>query len=349
MKILINTPNWRNPKRGGVNSHFYGLRPYWTEDVRYNIIGRRNGAKGRGKYWLPWDIVKTIAKILAYRPDIFMVNPSLGKTALFRDSIFVNIAHSLGRKVVVHMHGFDVDYAKELDVQKFVKQFNRADAFIVLSSPIKKQLEEWGITKPIYLSTTKVDDRLVEGYDNSKRDGKIKRILYLGRVEKAKGIFISIDIYALLQQKYPDLEYRVVGEGSDLENAKRYAKEKDVKNIVFTGVLTSNDLKEQFVGSDLYLFTSYHEGMPTSVLEAMCFGLPIVTRPVGGLVDFFENGEMGQMVDSFDATDFIEPIEDLMSNQEKAKRISDYNYQYGRDHFLASNVAVKIQNILKQI
>lgn len=38
----------------------------------------------------------------------------------------------------------------------------------------------------------------------------------------------------------------------------------------------------------MYLFLSYTEGMPTVVLEAMIFGLPIFTRKVGGLIDFFE-------------------------------------------------------------
>lgn len=349
MKILINTPNWKNPKRGGVNSHYYGLRPYWTEDVRYNIVGKRNGPEGTGKYWLPWDIIKTTVKIIFYRPNVFVVNPSLGESAIKRDSIFVNIAHALGRKVVVHFHGFNVNYAPKIDVHVFLKKFRHANGFIVLSNSIKRQLEEWGVSRPIYLSTTKVDDRMIEGYDINQREGKIKNVLYLGRVEKEKGIYISLDVYALLQQKYPDLSFTVVGAGKELEKAKQYAEKKSIKNIIFTGSLTGKALTEQFKNADLYLFTSFHEGMPTSVLEAMCFGLPIITRPVGGLVDFFENGKMGQMVDSFEAVDFLDPIERIISSPQTAKEMSVFNNIYGKEHFMASNVAINIQNILKKV
>ena len=108
-------------------------------------------------------------------------------------------------------------------------------------------------------------------------------------------------------------------------------------------------MTDQFRAADLYLFTSYHEGMPTSVLEAMCFGLPIVTRPVGGLVDFFENGKMGQMVDSFNAEDFIAPIENLLHYPGDVKRIINYNSQYGRTHFLASKVARHIEHQIHKL
>ena len=101
MRILINTPNWKKPYLGGVASHFYGLKPYWTENVKYNIIGSR-GKENTGKYWLPWDLVKTFFKILIFNPDVVMVNTSLGKNALRRDSIFMNLAHAMGKKAVVH-------------------------------------------------------------------------------------------------------------------------------------------------------------------------------------------------------------------------------------------------------
>lgn len=348
MRILINTPNWKRPELGGVANHYYGLRPYWTENVRYNIVGSRN-KPGTGKYWLPYDLIKTVFKILFFRPNVVMVNTSLGNNALRRDAIFMNLAHAMGKKVVVHFHGFNVNYAKEINVPRFLEMFQNASGFIVLSNAIKKQLEDWGVRQSIYLSTTKVDERMLDGFDMSCRNGEIKNVLYLGRMEREKGIYISLDIYKLLQQEHPELQFTVVGNGSELEAAKCYAGERGINNITFTGALTGKALSEQYQKADLYLFTSFHEGMPTSVLEAMCFGLPVVTRPVGGLVDFFENGKMGQMVDSFDAVDFVQPIEDLLKKPLEVKAMSEYNHDYGVSHFLASNVAMHIEQILREL
>lgn len=345
MKILINTPNWKKPYLGGVASHYYGLKPFWTENVRYNIIGSRN-REGRGKYWLPWDLVKTFFLILFFQPDKVVVNTSLGANALKRDSIFTNLAHLLGKKVVVHIHGFNVNFAQKIDPNNFKQLFCHASSFIVLSSAIQRQLTEWGVAQPILLSTTKVDDRMLEGFDINQRNGDINTVLYLARVEKEKGIYIALDVFAELKQRHPELCFTVVGGGSELEPAKAYATEKGLTNVNFTGPLTGQELVNQYQSADLYLFTSYHEGMPTSVLEAMCFGLPVVTRPVGGLVDFFENDKMGQMVDSFEAKDFIGPIETLMAEPNQTHEISRYNHDYGTEHFLASKVAVNLQNLI---
>lgn len=50
---------------------------------------------------------------------------------------------------------------------------------------------------------------------------------------------------------------------------------------------------------DIFFFPFYGEGMPISVLEAMAFSMPVITRNVGGIKDFFINGEMGFCTDSF--------------------------------------------------
>lgn len=347
MKILINTPNYKLPQSGGVANHYAGLLSYWTERVNYNIVGSRNKA-GSGKYWLIWDVLKYIVKIIFFAPNIIVLNPSLASNALKRDSIFLNIALVFRKKVVVFFHGFNVYYAKDINGNDFVKKFNKATAFIVLSSNARDILKKWGITKRIYLSTTKVDDSLIKDFNICIRKGNILNLLYLARVEKEKGIFIALDIFKLLSEKYPHLRYTVVGGGTALVNAKKYAEEKKI-NVLFTGSLSGYELMKSFEKSDLYIFTSYHEGMPTSVLEAMTFGLPVITRPVGGLVDFFENGKMGEMVDSFDAVDFVSPIEKLLFNSSLSKQISLYNHQYGMAHFQASNVVKKMENILLDI
>lgn len=79
----------------------------------------------------------------------------------------------------------------------------------------------------------------------------------------------------------------------------------------------------------------------------MAFGLPIITRPVGGLVDFFENEKMGEMVDSLKPEDFVPYVEKYLKNRIQTKMTSIYNYQYAKTHFMASEVAKRMENLLK--
>ena len=348
MKILVNTPNYKKPASGGVANHYYGLKNYWNEDVRYNIVGSRNKA-GSGKYWLPFDILKFILKIVFFVPSLVVINPSLATNALKRDAIFLKIAKIFGRKVLVFFHGFNFYYAEEIDKTDFISRFGKADAFIVLSNKAKTYLREWGIKVPVELASTKVDDRLIADFDIENRIGVVNNILFLTRITKEKGIFIALDTFKLLSEKYPSLCYTIVGAGSELDEAKQYALDKQIPNIKFTGALTGDALVTQFKLGDLYLFTSFHEGMPTSVLEAMAFGLPVVTRPVGGLVDFFENGKMGEMVDSFETEDFVPMVEKYLNDKELTKQVSAYNHEYAKKHFLASRVALRLEEIFSNV
>ncbi|MBP5482199.1 MAG: glycosyltransferase [Paludibacteraceae bacterium] len=342
MKILINTPSLRFC--GGVANHFMGLRSFWTERVKYNCVGKRI----RNTPWLtylilPFDILKFIIRLLLFRPDIVMVNPSMAPKAIKRDFTYLKIARFFGFKVSIMFHGFHTESV--MDMKPYiVEQLNKTCLIFVLAKEFKTILEEWGVTVPIELTTTKVDDRMLDGFSIDQRQGKVENILFLARVTKAKGIMLALEVFKELSHKYPSLKYTVVGDGADLDEAKAYVKDKAIPNVTFTGALSGKKLVAEFKRADLYLFTSYHEGMPTSVLEAMAFGLPVVTHPVGGMVDFFDEN-MGSTVNTFEAADFVPPIADLIKNQEKTKRISVYNHQYAHDHFLASMVAQRMEKI----
>ena len=108
------------------------------------------------------------------------------------------------------------------------------------------------------------------------------------------------------------------------------------------GALSGEERLRAYRKADFF-FPSYGEGMPTVVLEAMAFGLPVVTRRVGGLVDFFEDGKMGRITDSLDPNVYADMIEPFLNNPEYCLRTSYYNYQYAQEHFLATKVGRKIE------
>lgn len=348
MKILINTPDWRKPYRGGVANHYYGLKDYWKQDVRYNIVGSR-GKSGLGVLYLPFDLIRFFFYLVFWKPDLVLLNPSLASNAMRRDSLFLKISALFKTKCVIFFHGFNIDNAENMDSAYFLKLFSKADAFIVLADKFKTYLRTWGIERPIYLSTTKVEDKMLNGFIPESRTGIIDTILVLSRIERQKGVYEALDTYNLLLKSFPNLKLRVVGDGSELADLKEYALKIGLKNVVFTGALAGKKLHDEFVKADLYLFFSYHEGMPTSVLEAMAFGLPVITRPVGGLVDFFESGKMGEMIDSLKATDFVDKIMPYIEDSELSRRTGLYNYSYAKMNFLASRVAGNMEHLFEEI
>ncbi len=346
MKILINTPDYQNPSSGGVASFYYGMQGYWNEDVRYNVIGRRKGLSGA--VWLPWDVVKFIWKLLVWRPDTVMVNPSLFRDALRRDFLFLNIAKAMHCQVVVLIHGFNLKVAETIDHEWVSCNLNKASLIMVLAGRFRDILRGWNVTVSIELTSTKVEDRMLEGFDIESRDGRVNNILFLSRMVREKGIYETIDTFKILKRRFPHLRLTMVGGGSEFENLKAYTKENGVKDVTFTGPLSGEARLKAYRDANFFFFSSYGEGMPTVVLEAMAFGMPVMTRRVGGLADFFEDGKMGRITDSLAPEVFAEMMEPFLADPALTKEVSLHNHEYALAHFMASKVGKKLETMIKK-
>lgn len=346
MKILIVTPSFS--LLGGVANHFSGLRDYWQCSVEHVYYGKRKRIPALIMLPIDWTIF--LIKLLFRRPDFVLINPSLRRYQITRDAVYLITARVLRIKTLCFFHGWDEQLASKLErnPRLFKSIYNKSSLILVLASQFRNSLIKMGFSCPIELTTTKVNDKLVEGFsiENSKQS-RVKEILFLARIIKPKGIYIAIDAFKILLKNDPDLKFRVVGDGPELENVKKYVLNQNIENIIFTGALSGDSLKQQFENTQLSVLPSSSEGMPTSILESMAFGMPIVTSPVGGLIDFFENGKMGFLVQNLDAKSYAKAMQKIINDQELFSTISTYNFHYAHNRFLASKVATELENKIK--
>ena len=340
MRLLINTPCLG--LLGGVANHYLGLRDFWSARVWYNTVGRRSQRRLSGWLWLPYDVVKFVVKLLWLRPDAVVLNPSLGKNAVKRDFLFLRLAVFFRKRVVLFFHGFNMQAGKEMDHESLCRPINQCAGVFVLADEFRAALRAWGVTVPIEIVTTKVDDNLLDGVTFKERE-RVRNVLFLARITREKGIFIALEAFHKVQPRFPDLHLYVVGDGPALAGARAQCEQGEIRNVHFTGRLSGRALTRIYEQSDLYLFPTYHEGMPTSVLEAMAFGLPVITRPVGGLNDFFENGRMGFLVGSLRPEDFAEKLIYYVEHPECVRSASQLNHAYAMEHFMASRVALDFE------
>lgn len=345
--ILINTPSF--DELGGVANHYKGLSKYFSHNVRFHVAGSRKNRSGL--FYLPFDIISFIVKMMFCKINTVLLNPSLASKAMKRDEVFLKIAKFFNKKVVVFIHGWDKKY--EVIIQKKPKQvlgsFYKADAFLVLASEFKEKLNEWGIGCPIYLTTTKVDDALLNDFDIEKRSFKEINFLFLARIVKNKGIFEALDAIKEINNRGEKVNLSVVGGGPALEEARQYAIDNMLHNVDFKGRLDGDELAAEFRENNVYLFPSYHgEGMPTSVLEAMAFGMPIVTTANAGLKDIFEDKEMGSFCEMRNTDNLIESTLSLIKS-DALLDISHYNYEFAKANFMASKVANKLELLINSV
>ena len=140
------------------------------------------------------------------------------------------------------------------------------------------------------------------------------------------------------------------GDGGAREEVVHYIEEKCSARISYSGYLRGNEKIDVLRNANIFIFPSYHgEGMPNSVLEAMAFGLPIITCATGGISDFFEDGEMGYLVEPQDAGQISEALQKLVEHPEKLDELGKFNCRYAKKYFYSSKVAERLNRIYGNI
>ena len=354
MRVLVTTPLLT--KAGGVAQYLRVVRPHLQGDVEYLTVGARSDHESAPEVVIRMvrDCGRFARAMRRGGYQIVHLNPSLGSKALIRDGLLLLIAKIFRKTVIVFTHGWD--HGCEQLIRKhfrtlFGTVYGRADAFIVLGSEFKDRLRVAGYKKTVFVHAAPVDDQLlIEAQRKPIRtragmDQGRFNILFLARVETSKGIYEALDAYALLKSEHPFVSLTVAGDGWELEAAKRYAVALKLVDVFFLGHVEGSAKFASFRSADAYLFPSHTEGLPISVLEAMAYGLPIVTCAVGGLRDFFENGSMGFITESHDPHVLSSLLDRLMNEPALCRRIGIFNRRYAAKHFSASRVAAELQSV----
>ena len=344
VKVLLVTPKLSVP--GGVSEFNKMLLNYSSSLLKPFFLfgaGHNQNAIFKSIAFL-LNIIRFFLVIAFTSSKIVHLNPSLGSNAVVRDGIFCFIAKLFKKKVYIHWHGWNPDneYLLEGKSLGFVKKtLFKADHIKFLSSSFSKLFVEKGFSNITSLGNTFIDDSLLDGYEIIPDIKPDVNILFLSTISKNKGIYLTVELFAELVQDY-NITLTIAGNGPELEGVNGFLSN-DIRNkVFFTGHITGQDKMNAYKNADIYLFPSQYEGMPTSVLEAMGFGLPIICSAVGALPDFFENEKMGFIVNKDDKGGFKLALKGLIEDKSFREQVSVYNHNYAKEHFLASKAIEKI-------
>ncbi len=360
-RVLITVPCLELP--GGVANYYRTLRPHLDSSKTYFEVGARPGQAsglhgGWGGIWrLLADFWHFHRELRRQPVDIVHINPSLGRRSVVRDGLFLLIAKAHGRPVLVFFRGWDPACEAAIRARYarlFRLVYGRADALVVLAAEFRDSLRALGLIAPITVDTTVVTDSAFEEElpvgAGRTTGAQAAGILYLSRLDHDKGLPEAIEAVAQLHQRFPAVTLTIAGEGPGRSAGEALVRNRGLDGIRFEGHLDDDARARAFRRADIFLFpTSFGEGMPNAVLEAMAFGLPVVTRSVGGIRDFFEDGRMGFVTDSRDPAIFAGFLARLVADPALRASIGRYNREYARGRFAASVVAARLLEIYARV
>jgi len=308
------------------------------------------------------DFKKFRERLIEKDIRLVQTSTSLSFSTTIRDGFFIRYSKKKGIKAIVFFRGWDA--AAEAKVKNYFYIFKffffKADKIITLSESSKTTLKNWGYKKEIIVETTLVNRDLLINISEEYIQDKFRKIkeertinlLFLSRIEARKGIFELIEAFRILSEN-PGNSFRYIlticGDGLEMEKMLDWLKVLKLENIVIKGFIDGLQKREAFENAQLFVFPSHGEGMPNAVLEAMGFGLPVLTTPVGGITDFFIPGKHGNFIKVNSPRDIADKIIFLTMNLDLLCEMSLNNYNLANEKFRSDRVAERIQKIFNNV
>jgi glycosyltransferase involved in cell wall biosynthesis len=167
-----------------------------------------------------------------------------------------------------------------------------------------------------------------------KKSPDEKYLLYIGRIEKRRCTDFLVDVFRKVNSEMPLCKLVIIGSGDKDYVQSCFKKIEDyglADKVHYTERLEQKFLGEIYKLCDLFILPTRYEIFGMVILEAMYFGVPVITTVNGGSVTLIDDGEDGLICDNFDAEVWSDKIKALLTNDAKrqsmgkaaAKKIAD--------------------------
>ena len=192
--------------------------------------------------------------------------------------------------------------------------YNLSDLIVCNSTSISKHF------KNKYKLNTKTifPPSVINSFQNSKKIYKKNKTLIIStvcRLTKEKGLSILFQALSLLNFK--NYKLLIAGEGIEKLKLKQLSEKLNISTkIKYFGFL--KDIKPLLRVSNLYINTSYFEGFPNSVVEAINYGIPVIcSQSHGGINEILLRGKCGTIFNNGNQFDLANKIEEYYNDPKK--------------------------------
>jgi glycosyltransferase involved in cell wall biosynthesis len=293
-----------------------------------------------------WNYSKAISLILAENPGAVIYSQGL--------SVWHQI-NKVGNRVIVNPHGLEPyqtlslrDYMIGAPFRIiFNNIFRKAHRVVSLGGRLTGILLKYVPKKNLVVLPNAVNIPAAPARSFEHQDKKLK-FLFVGRFALNKGINILAEaVKELNAEGYADkFEFNLVGKGPLFD---QYVKQYAFPNLHFLGFADDDKLNALYKENDVFVLPTLFEGMPTVVLEAMAYGMPVIVTDVGATLEMVD-GTNGFIIEKNSVASLKQAILKYSKlDPSSKKQFSEASYNKVKNNFTWEIVARMHAGLFEQV
>lgn len=296
----------------------------------------------------PYFLLKILFTILIKKNTIVHIHGA-SRGSFYRKYVaFILIKYLLQKKVIYHIHGaeYHVFYSSSNKVIRgMIKDFiNNTDVIICLSDSWKKFFCKNFTPRQIEVipnAVSKIEEKPIILEEREK-----VKFLFLGRVGKRKGIIELLEASNLLKSSYGDMfEVWICGDGNISLFEKQIQDYHLESQIKYLGWVEGERKVQLLKDADVFVLPSYNEGLPVSMLEAMAYGMPVISTKVGGIPEVVKDKESGFLVEPGDVEALRASMEKFINNHALIEQMGICSCSIIEENYTTEVVFQKLESI----
>ena len=280
----------------------------------------------------------------------YMTLTSSGK-GFYKDVFIVFILKLLRKKIVYHFHNKGIANSQKYFINHLLYKFTFNNSSLILLSPfLFDDVKRYFKIENVLFCPNGIENN--SNYKFLYKNSSPLKVLFFSNMLVSKGALILLKACKIIKNENINFECHFVGEWADIsaDNFNKQVDELELNNVVFShGRKNGLEKNTYFENANIFVLPTLQDCFPLVLLEAMSFGLPLISTSEGAIPEILENNINGFIVPKNDSVILADKIKILLLDDLLRKKMSDANVEKFKSKYTLEKFEENFSNILKQI
>ena len=293
-------------------------------------------------------LLQVIISLIKGNPGVIYLAISAKGVGFYKDYPIFLLAKLFRKKLVLHYHNKGVKTRQQnfFDDLLYRILFKNTKV-ILLSERLYEDVSKYVKKENVFFCPNGIPVINLE-VNILPKNNNVPQILFLSNLIASKGVYVLLDALKILNDNNVKFHCNLVGGEGDISLIQLAQKinNLNLQNCVsYLGKKYNHEKHKVFQSSDIFVFPTFYETFGLVNIEAMMFGLPVISTNEGGIPDIVKNGETGFIIENQNPNKLAEKIKWFIDNPEQAILMGEK----GREHFLENYTLEIFENRLTHI